>query len=313
MESWTFANNVYTFEFDSRQAKDAKVQITVNVGATDKVGNVSTGASQLLYLDNYPPLIDLDPANIRTKNNPPGEVKCSNSFDPVGFDAKDDLELVPAAGIFRAIVEDQTNHADGVPIVHLANTDPMRVKLYVGANNGMPLLIDKDMDGICDEVAEVESTRAVALSPVQKAGVPWYQVDDIVSPAVNSNICKTENGSDPLSLCDGHSDMWQVIQEEDTGTPLVYAVSPTAGIECTGVAWEFGGKLSADGWVCVATRAVDKVGNVGVSRPIRICMDDPDRAGTPPCANSSEPEPPPSCTDGCAPPPPWVGGLWLWK
>lgn len=309
-DAWSFANNTYTFEFDSRLVDGAKVQITVNVGASDKVGNVSIGASELLYLDNYPPYVDLDPLNIRTITQPPAQ-KCSTSFDPAGSEATDDLEVVASASIFRAIVQDQTNHADGIPIVHFANTDPMKVKLYLQANNGTPLLIDKDMNGICDEVAEVDSTNAIALSQVPKSGSPWYKIDDAVEPAVSASVCKTENGQAPPKLCTGYSDMWQVVQDEDTGTPLVYALSPTGTKECTGVGWEFGGKLDADGWVCFVTRAVDNVGNIGVSRPIRVCMDDPAREGSPPCATSSEL--PPSCTDGCTPAARLGGGLMLWK
>jgi hypothetical protein len=107
------------------------------------------------------------------------------------------------------------------------------------------------------------------------------------------------------------NDMWQVIQDEYNVTPVIYSASPTAGNECTGVSWEFGTKVSADGWVCFATRAVDNVGNVGVSRPLRICVDDPDRAGTPPCANSSIGAP--TCTDGCTPQPRWGNKAYLWK
>jgi hypothetical protein len=312
-DSWGVNGNAYTFEFDSRQVDNAKVQITVNVGATDKVGNVSTGASELLYLDNYPPDIDLDPLNIRTALSPSN--KCSNSFDPVGNAALNDLEQVARAGIFRALVVDQTNTDPEVPISHFSKTNPSSVRLYLQGDPTKPLLVDKDTDGLCDDVAEVDSTDSLALASVAKGGGPWYQNDAAAAPAAAALGCALpldEAPKAPDHLCTANaSDMWQVIQDEVNLLPIIYAASPTPNsLECTGVAWEFGGKLDADGWVCFATRAVDNAGNVGVSRPIRICVDDA-RAGTPACATQSLE--PPSCTDGCTPQPRMGGYARLWK
>jgi hypothetical protein len=45
----------------------------------------------------------------------------------------------------------------------------------------------------------------------------------------------------------------------------------------------------------VAARAVDNIGNVGVSEPIRLCFDDGDSSNGPPnCAGE-----PPSCLGNC--------------
>lgn len=303
-DSWSVTGDTYTFSFDSRQVKDAQVQITVNVGATDKVGNVSTGASELLYLDNYPPIIDLDPFNIRTRSLSAGS-KCSNSFDPVGINTKNDLDVVARAGIFRAIVWDQTNTDPEIPLAHFSNTNPKAVTLYLDKDVATPLLIDTDNNGTCDDVAEVESNDSLEFSPVPKGGAPWFEADDGVLPTATSLACETKvDPKKPDDMCTNQlSDMWYVIEDVYTGTPVVYAASPTIGDECTGVSWEFGTKVNADGWVCFATRAVDNAGNVGVSRPLRICVDAPERAGTPPCANSSVTAP--TCTDGCTVPPRW--------
>jgi len=311
-DAWSVDKNVYTYAFDSRQVDNAKVQITVNVGATDKVGNVSTGASELLYLDNYAPLIDLDPLNIRSITSPGS--KCSSSFDPVGNAAKNDLDQVAHAGIFRALVVDETNHDAEVPVLHFSGTNSGSVRLYL-QEGSKPLLVDKDEDGLCDDVAEVNSTDSLALAAVPKMGGPWLKQDADVAPEAQALSCSLPLEAAPKApdhLCTAAmSDMWQVIQDEINIVPIIYAASPTPNsLECTGVAWEFGGKLDADGWVCFATRAVDNVGNVGVSRPIRICVDD-DRAGTPACATQSME--PPSCTDGCEPQPRMGGDAWLWK
>jgi len=78
---WTRIGDKYTYTFDSKDIEgSAKVQTTINVRASDKVGNPSaSGQSIQLYLDNVPPQIDLDPQNIRMVSGP----ACSGSFDPL--------------------------------------------------------------------------------------------------------------------------------------------------------------------------------------------------------------------------------------
>ena len=301
--------DVYVFEFDSRQVEGSKVQITVNISANDKVSNVSTGASSLLYLDNFPPVLDLDPLNIRTQAVAP-DSKCSASFDPVGWEAKNDLDEVVRAGIFRALVLDETNFVKEIPIRHGAGTNPGSVRLYLEGDPTKPLLIDNDKDGFCDDVAEIDSTNSLALKPIPRAGVPRFGKDDGLAPTSAFLQCTTDNAAPVQNLCTNSvSDMWQVIEDNVNHAPVIYAASPTENsLECTGVSWEFGSKVSQDGWVCFATRAVDNVGNVGISRPLRLCLDDPDRPGTPACANSSVDVP--TCTDNCAVPGRLGGDLW---
>jgi hypothetical protein len=305
-DQWSLVDDAYTFEFDSRLVKNSKVQITVNVGARDKVGNAAAAVSELLYLDNFPPDVDLDPLNIRTKSLAGG--RCSVSFDPVGVDAENDLGVANVASIFRAVVWDKTNSDPSIPIAHFSKTDPSSVRLYLEAGPIKPLLIDKDKDGICDEVAEVDSTNSIVLNTVEKVQTPWYSSEGAeVAPAAAALRCKEETalGTQPKKLCTSEkSDMWHVIDDNYNQTPVIYGASVTSGAECTGVAWEFTSKVDTDGWVCFAARAADNVGNVGVSRPLRVCVDDPSIPGTPPCANSST-TPPPSCTDGCTPPARW--------
>ncbi len=311
---WTVKGDTYTFEFDSRQVSGSVAQMTLNVSASDKVGNISGAASELLYLDNFAPLIDLDPLAIRTTAGGADSDKCSASFDPVGDRAKNDLSAAAHGGTFRAIVADQTNvdAEDKGQVLHFAGTNPKSVRLYLQPASAAPLVVDTNKDGLCDDVAMVDSTDSLELTTVPKTGQPLFAIDDAVDPSSASLGCTTHAATPPQNLClNQASDMWQVIQDEYNNTPVIYAASPTPGVECTGVSWEFGAKLSADGWVCFATRAVDNVGNVGVSRPIRICVDDPNRAGTPACANSSTDAP--SCTDGCTPQARFSGGKVLFK
>jgi hypothetical protein len=99
--------------------------------------------------------------------------------------------------------------------------------------------------------------------------------------------------------------MWRVIKHTALGAEsVVYSVSPEAGtLECTGKFWELTSVVNRsppEGWLCLAARASDMVGNVGVSPPLRVCFDNPGTASHPTCANSSVA--PPTCTDGCDPP-----------
>jgi hypothetical protein len=305
-DAWSFVNGTYTYEFDSRLVENAKVQITVNIGVSDQVGNAATAVSELLYLDNYPPDVDLDPANIRSKSV--GSGRCSVSFDPVGPDAENDLGSANIASKFRAVVWDTTNSAPEFSTLHYSNLNPGSVRLFLEGDSAKPLLIDKfGDDGICDDVAQADSTNSIILNPIERSHTPWYSSNGAeVDPPAAALGCPVEPdvGTAPKKLCSSEaSDMWQVIEDDYNKTPVIYGASVTPGLECTGVEWEFTGKLDKDGWVCFAARAADNAGNIGISRPLRVCVDDPAVAGTPACATSSIT--PPTCTDGCTPPPRW--------
>jgi len=304
---WAHNSGSFTYEFDSRRITESKVQITVNVKATDLVGNPSQAPqSIILYLDNFPPSVDLDPLNVRTITLPPKR-ECSISFDPVGERAKNDLEHAVRAGMFRALVWEETNSDPEIRGLHYSGTNVASVGLYLqGTGVGdTPLLINNDDDLECDDIGNVDPSRFLQLDPIKDRGLSWYSLDTDTPPETSAFGCTTKAGTAPPKLCTAQkSDMWQVIEHDgDVKEPAVYARSVTTGGECTGIDWEFGPKLNADGWACFAARAVDSVGNIGVSRPLRICVDDPERPGTPPCANSSGPIP--SCTDGCTPPARW--------
>ena len=167
-------------------------------------------------------------------------------------------------------------------------------------NDPKPLLINSQTpgSGVCNDIVDSgingESIPLTALTPNSN---PWYTGDNATFPkAVN---CKYPPGAEPMSLCNGDSDLWQIIGEfkGNAKDPAIYAYSPTNGSDCTGQAWGYDLLLSAtntDGWVCIGGRAVDRVGNVGVSPPLRLCL-----VGKP-CSVSSIA--PPSCTDGCTAP-----------
>jgi hypothetical protein len=312
-ESWTYSSDdaLFKFEFDSREIKTSKVQITVNVTAKDLVGNAATGgvkASAILFLDNFPPSVDLDPLNVRSVNL---DGECSISFDPVGSAAENDLDKIALAGRFRALVWENTNSDPEIQIKHPSGTDQESVRVYLGKNLAEPILVDTDDDGICDDVRDPESQESLGLGALTPTGTAWYAKDDAVAPTAADLACTTKAADPADYLCTAESsDMWQVVGGF-MGEPGVYAASATAGLECTGIDWEVGSLIGPndDGWICLVARAEDNVNNVGVSRPLRLCIDKQQPQGmaeiTPPCAKSSIDAP--DCTDNCTAPPRWGG------
>jgi hypothetical protein len=316
-ENWTKNGTTYSYEFDSRNVDGSFVQITANVTAKDNVGNVSAGASAILYLDNYPPVVDMDPLNIRStaqRKVPATDTLCSASFDPVGDGARDDLDQSGPGARFRALIVDQTNTLPQIE-ARFSKVNTGQVRLYTAEwDPENPLLVDKNEDGICDEVADIDSANSIALNPIPKAGTGLNGKDDAIAPSAASLSCKTSDpqSTPPPRLCsENDSDMWQVIQDDYNDIPVIYGVAVTTGKDCTGVGWEFGTKAAADGWICLVTRAVDNAGNVGVSRPLRVCVDSEKHEGSPPCATSSVD--PPTCTKDCTPPSRLGGDLWQTK
>lgn len=340
---WTSdaGSGAFTFKIGAALAKNAlDTQVTVNVLAKDKAGNASTGNSRIYNLDNKPPIVDLDPPDVYElrAGTDANTKQCSDLFDPLGefnnelpFDAvngsPNDQSTIVNFGRFRSLVWDETNTKLGQGESYLALTDKDSVRLYVQANTDSPLLADDDKDGVCDEIWTGSAPHQ--LKPTDKP-LPFLKLIAIApTPQFNSSpvfngpnppnlpICKTGFSQAFIPLCGspGVSDMSVVIRHPVQSTPfepVIYAVEPEANalsIVCTGKKWDVASAISAAegagklGWVCIAARALDTVGNPGISPPLRVCLDDgtnPDR-----CKNV----PPPSCTDNCTPPPHFAGGV----
>lgn len=310
---WTNTGNDYTFTFDSANVTGSKVQVTVNVTASDLAGNKSAGASVLLYLDNYGPIVDLDPGNFRTVKKSGTNYYCSQPFDPLGpLAASDDGTPITAFKHFRALVWDLTNTVAGQTVLYYSKTDPSSVYLYLQPDGPtVPLLVNNDADAECDVLNTIVNGQTIPnlqLNPATPTGSALYQGSDATSPpAIPSGYCTLPNETPPQQLCTNNaSDLTVVVTHTMTGAePVVYGIGQMTGLECTGTGWELSSQLAQatqkDGWFCLAATAKDKVGNVSISRPLRVCYDNPNTTYEPPCKNSSTT--PPSCTDGCTPPP----------
>lgn len=309
---WSKTGDDYKFTFDSANVTGSKVQLTVNVSASDLAGNPSTGASLVLYLDNQPPIVDLNPANVRVRKLSGTTQLCSESFDPLGTRAADDLESITPFKHFRALVWDQTNFVTGQTVVYYAATDPASVYLYLQPDGPtVPLLVNNDADPECDAINTVGDTLPfLQLKSITPAGTAWYKNTDgsvapVVPPTPPTPSCQLGNEPEPPFLCSTQSDLRMVIRHNMTSVePVVYGIGQMTGLECTGTGWEIASQLAnatqKEGWFCLAASARDKVGNIGISPPIRVCYDDPGTSFVPACANSSVAAP--SCTDGCTPP-----------
>jgi hypothetical protein len=328
---WTWdASGAFSFRMGAALANNADTQVTVNVLAKDQAGNASTGNSRIYYLDNKPPIVDLDPPNVYEvrSGTEPDTMQCSDVFDPLGaFDGSlpppptngspNDLSTIVNFGRFRSLIWDLTNTKAGQSETYPAYVDRDSARIYVQTNTDSPLLADDDHDGICDEIwtgsiphqrkptdKPLPFVKMIYLAPT--GGVSWGHA------APNVAECKAGNVETAARLCSspGVSDMSVVIRHP-TGAqqpfePVIYAIEPDSNplsLTCTGIQWEISSAITMAeganklGWVCIAARAMDTVGNVGISPPLRVCLDDgtnPDR-----CKGM----PPPSCTDACTPPP----------
>ncbi len=324
-ERWSYdpASGSFFFVFDEGDLAASTVQASITIDAKDQAGNSTTeppqlrGASLLVYLDNQPPIVSLDPPSMREGYVEDNVKYCSNTFDPVGDASPNDGETVTATTIFRALVWDWANGAEEDDVVYYAQTDPASVRLFMQDELDTPLLIDRTDDGVCDDInSEVTSNpvRYLELVAMPEVGAPPYQtqaedLEDDPSPIpANLSDCTYKGDADPPDqLCpQQESEMTRIIRHTSSaGEPVIYAINPDFGdLECTGRYWELGAVVDreqAEGWLCLAVRASDNVHNVGVSRPLRVCYDDPRTTHVPDCVGAPLTEAP-SCTDGCTPP-----------
>lgn len=293
---WGRIGDKFFFRFDTAEVGDVSAQITVDIHAADNAGNAVDGDSMFLWLDDVGPIVDLNPGNWRIK----GATTCSASFDPLGSALNDGDSFGGFANV-RALVYDLTKES-GQMVSFPALADPMSVKLYAQIDPTKPFLVETGIkDGVCDDFAQTDFPFK-ALSPVEVAGTPLKSKTDSATEPTPPLGCMLEEPVVPVpdSLCGGFSDMHKVVQHDvRSSVPerVVYAMGEVEGALCTGTPWD-PRTIDKDvqGWICYAAIASDLKGNTAVSRPLRVCYDNPSVAGAPDCSA------PPTCTDGCSAP-----------
>jgi hypothetical protein len=293
---WTEDNGKFTFRFDTVNIANAVAQVTINVLAADRVQNRSQGDDHTIYLDNQPPIVDLDPGPFRERVKQGEDNYCTVPFDPLGTASANDGQTVSATPRFRALVWERTNGLPTQPALHYSGLNESSVYLYIQPNTTKPLVTDSaDDDRICDDVPLdlQQSLTFRVLNPLQPQGESDFGVADTNLPT--PSLCLFKGATSPVArLCDGVSDMKRVIDHDGISglNPVVFAGGQLMGDECTGNHWEILGTVGRQGWVCLAARAKDRLGNVGVSAPLRVCL-----VTTDPSVCTREAMP--SCTDGC--------------
>jgi hypothetical protein len=276
----------------------------------------------VLYLDQKPPTISLDPPTVRDRHAVEGTdvVVCSNAFDPLGK-AINDRQIVTNADYYRALVWDETNVArEGLPRYY-AGTDQTRVWLYVSNEVGnAELLVDTDNDDnhLCDDIVPSTVIPPIQLKPITPRGyAPWTNVTTETeffsydtppssgdNPPLDGCGFSGWNESPSEKLCGKSSDMVRVIQHKLIATkaePVIYGLEPTSSstdFDCTGRYLELAGLFTdnngdglfkteeAEGWHCLAVKGIDLVGNRGVSKALRVCYDNPSTSYKPTCAQN---------------------------
>lgn len=309
--NWERSGESFTCFLDSRETGRSDFQATISIRARDEAGNDAQAVTTLVYLDNYPPTIDLVPQNVREVRESNGLVECSRSFDPLGSRAPEDLGLIGNFFFPRALIWEETNDFDQ-EYLHYSGTNDGTAHLFFNPTPNAPLLVDIDDDPECDDIDDAIklSDYGVDLLAVKPQGSSWWGSGDaMVAPPMTGCMPGTEP-TPPTEVClQQSSDLTRVIQHgalEEGGTehpPVIYAVGvDDDGLECTGTDWEMGSSALGEGWLCFAARIEDHAGNVGISRPIRLCYDDPDTAAEPGCVVDTMGLTAPSCMSGCTAP-----------
>ncbi|MEM7604801.1 MAG: hypothetical protein AAF411_05535 [Myxococcota bacterium] len=308
--------------FDASEFPATVTELTLNVTAFDTAGNRQT-ESQVVKLDSVPPIASLDPPSIREGrvNSGSGALECSPLFDPVGADSVNDGQVVGTAAEFRARVEDETNRAFGGEGTVLFVSGIESVELYLRHDDGTPLLIDTDEDGVCDSINPLvepdpgDPTTATVLDLIglRTSGTVGFETsatfpDDGPLPAgepesaydaIYDTCTPASSPGNPRALCAESSPLTRLI-ETSYGEEAIYVKGPTTPLTCVGDLFDFQGSLE-EGWACTAIRAEDRLGNAGISPPLRACFID--GVGEDPCPGTLGTIAPeamrPSCTDGC--------------
>lgn len=284
----------YRGSFDSRQFPSSWIFPSLSIRAADLLSNESE-MGFLVALDNTSPAISLDPPTDfhLCKKNSFGYIECSRPFDPVGPGVPNDGEQVPQVFFLRARIEDRGNSAVGLTQMPIALVDKTTPRLYVLDDTSDALLVDLDGDGYCDEVnpllqpASTPSTSdevlALYLDPIPPAGSADYRF--LLEPFPTLDATWGSADSEPSPLCinvenDGGfgrgSFNTAIFYTADLSEPAIYSLPPVISSHpsfCAGHQFDALANGISEGWVCVAVRTVDAVGNVGISAPLRLFVD----------------------------------------
>lgn len=276
----------FTGSFDTTQFPTNFVFPPLSVRAADTLNNESE-VGFVLALDNTSPIVSLDPpSTMRLGKEDNGAIMCSREFDPVGDANPNDGDTVPQVHFIRARIEDQGNEALGLLQIPLSLVNYATPRVYWLSDTTQALVVDTDDDGYCDEINPdlVPSTNpqganeilALYMDPIEPTGDADFRYDD---PLPADCDLPGDESEPPTELC--VATRWEkmtvaIFYTVDPAEPAIWSL-PLVDIAdplfCTGHQFDNLAANIPEGWVCVAGRAVDNAGNIGVSAPIRICVD----------------------------------------
>lgn len=293
---------------------------TVSFRAADSLGNETT-LSYSFGIDNQPPLLDLNPPEIRVSRRK-NAVQCSWAFDPLGDhripgNMPDDGCAVGQVFQLRTRAQDDVNGARFVQVAPLATIDPARIDVFILNDTSQPLTVDSDGDGVCDLINPTlqPTTRPptssrevlkVRLSAVPPNGAADFTPDPSLA-AQGETRCEAGDDLDlPRVLCRATEPTIAI--SYGPRLPAIWSLDPIEpdGLRCFGNQFDayanhIGGSSSrgagspAPGWACIAVQATDRVGNTGVSAPLRVWIDY-DGVQACPAQGNGATSPPPNCT-----------------
>jgi hypothetical protein len=304
----------FVFSFARDDFPSDTAQVTVQVVASDNAGNpTTTGRTDNYVLDTTPPIVDLDPPTVREVLKQSGAFFESSAFDPLG-NAVNDMEVISGDNFFRVLAWEKANPSEleylaGIDNTPTSTTDSP-VQIWLQPNVDQPLLVDLDGDSYCDEINRTGTPPPIPfnLVPIAPTGTA-----PVIAEASNGDDLRYGNTPEgdgltgypratvaplPEFLCSGASIMSRVIKHSvrtTTPTPVVYGLGVLDTIACTGKNWAiaepvYQSRKKYNGWICAAAKAVDRVGNVGVSPIIRLCLDT-NKEAHPSCATNLQPTP----------------------
>jgi hypothetical protein len=281
-------NNSYVGEFDVGKLSTSFVLPTVSVRADDVLGN-HTEVAHTLIVDNTRPWVSMDQRTLMrvAKLNTQKQYECSQLFSPLGTDVAVEAATVPQVFTLRARAEDHGNWAPGLKVIRYSSLSPTQApKLFAIPDNRttpVPLAVDTDNDGFCDDVnpdllptTENQSGQALSLvlTPITKAGAPDYTKSATV-PA-GCDVVGEDNfpGVDLLCQLAGTTMYYTVPYPDEHYVNPIFTIPPIGGDEAGCVGFQFDSLNNLpEGPTCFVTRAVDFTGNVNVSFPLHLCID----------------------------------------
>jgi hypothetical protein len=274
----------YEALFDTARLPAKAIFPSISFRASDNPGNESSVGYEV-SLDNTPPLADLHPPENFYLVKKTGEDDfCSHPFDPLGDDAVDDLQNVRQVFDIRARIEDQGNAPEGgADFVPIAGVDDTEVHLLILDDPSKALVVDTNGDGVCDSVNPLltPTTRPMSSSdallmnmvPVPPAGEADYTPQPLPLPG-HAPCLNGEQTALPDPLCPT-TNLTQAIPYAASNLAAIYTIAPVRSdnLQCVGRQFDALGNFVQDGWVCLAVAVSDSLGNLQVSRPLRVCLD----------------------------------------